>query len=209
LLVASEDIAFHWQLATSNWQLNKMPQELHTTPLAISYARSVLELATAQNQAREIGQELEELAKIIDADEAFRVFMSNPAVGEADRAKVLEKVFRGRVAPLVMNFLLVANRRGRLRILDQIVQAYSDLLEQQLGIVEVDVFVAQKLSSEQFDQVRERVGQALKREVVLHQYVDESIIGGLVLRVADRLLDASVKAQLQAIRRQLLSSKRK
>ena len=186
-----------------------MPQEPHTTPLAIAYARSVLELATAQNQAREIGQELEELAQIFDSDESLKVFVSNPAISETDRANLLEKALSGRVAPLVMNFLLVANRKGRLGILDQIVQAYSDLLEQQMGIIEVDAFVAQKLSQEQFDLVRQKVGEALKREVVLHQYVDESIIGGLLLRIEDRLLDASVKAQLNAIRRQLLSARKK
>jgi F-type H+-transporting ATPase subunit delta len=73
----------------------------------------------------------------------------------------------------------------------------------------VDVTVAQRLTSEQFEEVRRRVGQTLKREVVLHQYVDESIIGGMVLRIQDRLLDASVRAQLQALRRKLLSAKHK
>ena len=129
---------------------------------------------------------LEELAKIVASDPAFATFLSNPAVGEADRAKLLEKVLRNRVPPLIMNFLLVANRKGRLGMFDQIVTAYSALLEQQLGIIEVDAFVAQKLSSEQLDMVRQRVGAALKREVVLHQYIDESIIGGLVLRVVGR-----------------------
>jgi F-type H+-transporting ATPase subunit delta len=186
-----------------------MPHEQHTTPLAAAYARSVLELANDQNQAREIGQELEELGKIVDSDPAFANFLANPAVGETERGQVVEKVFRGRVSPLVMNFLLVANRKGRLGMLRQIAAAYAELLEQQMGIVEVDITVAQRLSPEQFDEVRRRVGEALKREVVLHQYVDDSIIGGMVLRVQDRLLDASVRAQLQAIRRKLLSAKQK
>jgi F-type H+-transporting ATPase subunit delta len=189
--------------------IDEMAREQHTTPLAAAYARSVLELANDQNQARQIGQELEELGKIIDSDPAFANFLANPAVSEAERGQVVEKVFRGRVSPLVMNFLLVANRKGRLGILRLIAAAYAEQLEQQMGIVEVDITVAQRLSPEQFDDVRRRVGQALKREIVLHQYVDESIIGGMVLRVQDRLLDASVRAQLQAIRRKLLSAKQK
>jgi F-type H+-transporting ATPase subunit delta len=186
-----------------------MPHKLHTTPLSTAYARSLLELANEKNQAREIGQELEELAGIIDANPLFATFLSNPAIGETERGALVEKVFSGRVSALVMNFMLVANRKGRLGQLRQIASTYSELLDQQSGIVEVDVYAAQKLSDEELGQVRQKVGGALKREVVLHQYVDESIIGGLVLRLEDQLLDASVRAHLKAIRRQLLAARRK
>lgn len=185
-----------------------MPQEPRTSPLAVAYARSVLELATAQNEAKEIGQELEELGKIIDSDPTFANFLANPSVGEEERGRLIGKVFgEGRVSPLVFNFLRVANRKGRLGMLRQIAIAYDELLEEQMGIVEVDVTVAHRLTPEQADDVRRRVGEALKREVVLHQYVDESLIGGLLIRVGDRLLDASVRAQLEAVRRKLLSAR--
>ena len=184
-----------------------MNHEQHMSPLAFAYARSLLELANGQGPAKEIGQELDDIAKIIDADPSFANFLGNPAVSEEERGRMVERVFGGRVSPLVFNFMGVANRKGRLGIFRQIATAYAELLEAQMGIVEVDVTVAQRLTPEQVDDVRRRVGEALKREVVLHQYVDESIIGGLVLRVEDRLLDASVRAQLQAVRRKLLSAK--
>jgi len=168
-----------------------------------------LDLANGQNQAKEIGQELDDLAKVIDSDPSFQTFLSNPAIGHADREQLIIKVFQGRVAPLLMNFLLVANRRARLGLLGEMAVAYSDLLDQQFGIIEVDATVSQRLSPDEFEQVRQRIAQTLKREVVLHQYIDESIIGGLVLRIGDRLLDASVKAQLRAIRRQLLTRRNK
>jgi F-type H+-transporting ATPase subunit delta len=82
------------------------------------------------------------------------------------------------------------------------------MLDEQLGKIEVDVTVAQKLSSEQLEEVRQRVSAALKKDAVVHQYVDESIIGGLVIRVQDKLIDASVKTQLAAMKQQLLSASR-
>jgi F-type H+-transporting ATPase subunit delta len=111
------------------------------------------------------------------------------------------------VSTLLANFLGVVNRKGRLRLLRQIASAYQELLEEQLGKIEVDVIVAEKLSADQIEQVRGRVSAALKRDAVVHQYVDPAIIGGLVIRVEDRLLDASVRAQLRAIRRQLLAAR--
>src|SRR5918998_669583 len=79
----------------------------------------------------------------------------------------------------------LVNSKGRLGLLREIIEVYDDLLEEQLGNVEVDVTVAQRLSDEQLEQVRQRVSKAIGRNAVVHQYVDESIIGGLVLRVQD------------------------
>src|SRR5438132_1462059 len=125
----------------------------HTTPLASIYARSMLELADEKGQTDEVGQELADLAKVVEAEPMFATFLAHPAIGEAERQRVIEKAFRGRVSPLVFNFLGVMSRNGRLSLLRQVANAYADLLDQQKGIIEVDVFVAQKLSAEQLDQV--------------------------------------------------------
>ena len=179
----------------------------HSSPLSVAYARSLLELANVQNQAEPIGQELSEIEKVIESNPTFETFLSNPAIGQLERGKVIEKVFRGRVSPLLANFLGVVNAKGRLGLLEQIASAYRDLLDEQLGKIEVDVFVAQKLTTDQLEQVRKQVGAALKRDAVVYQYVDDSVIGGLVIRVEDRLLDASVRAQLRAVRRRLLAAR--
>jgi ATP synthase F1 delta subunit len=106
-----------------------MAEKLHTTPLSTAYARSLLELANDKGQAKEIGQELEELAKIIDSDPLFANFLGNPAISETERGTLVEKVFRNNVSPLVMNFLLVANRKGRLGQVRQIASTYAELLD--------------------------------------------------------------------------------
>src|SRR5439155_23633582 len=105
------------------------------------------------------------------------------------------------------NFLGVLNEKGRLKLFVQIADAYDALLDEQFGKIEVDVTVAQKLSNDQLEEVRKRVSTALKKDAVVHQYVDESIIGGLILRVQDKLIDASVKTQIAALREQLLSAR--
>jgi len=81
------------------------------------------------------------------------------------------------------------------------------LLDRQQGVVEVDVTVAKGLGDDQLEAVRRKVGDSLKRQAVVHQIVDPAIIGGLVLRVQDQLIDGSVRAQLSAMRRQLLDAR--
>jgi F-type H+-transporting ATPase subunit delta len=179
----------------------------HTSPYAHAYAQSLLELANEQKQAPQIGEELGQLRQIVDENRTFRLFLADPAIGVWERGEVLKRVFgEGKVSPLLYNFLRVLNAHGRLRGLGEIIDAYDDLLDAQLGKIEVDVTVAQKLTPQQLEQVRDRVSAALKKQAVVHQYVDPNLIGGMVVRVQDKLIDASVRTQLAALRRQMVAS---
>src|SRR5205807_1413635 len=119
--------------------------------------------------------------------------------------EMLTRLFKGRASPLLFNFLGVLNNHGRLSKLPDIIGAYEDLLEEKLGKVEVDLTVARPLSTEQVSRAQQKISQAVKRDAVVHTYVDESIIGGMIIRVQDQLIDASVRTQLQAIKRQMLA----
>ena len=180
-----------------------------TNPTAVAYARSLLELANERDQAEEIGREMAAVREVTEQNPTFAAFLADPGIGATERTATIEKVFRGRASPLVMNFLGVMNNHGRLRMLGAVAQAFTDLLDEQLGNVEVDVTVSQRLTPDQLEQVRQRVSAALGKNAIVHQYVDENIIGGLVLRVEDRLIDASVRYQLEAMRERLLAARRK
>ena len=178
-------------------------------PTAVAYARSILELANERDQADEIGRDMASVGEIVRDNPTFAAFLADPGVGAAERTATIDKLFRGRAHPLVANLLQVLNARGRLNLLGAVTDAYADLLDEQLGNVEVDVTVAQRLDPDQLEQVRQRVSQALGKNADVHQYVDEDIIGGLVLRVEDRLIDASVRYQLEAMRERMLAARRK
>ena len=183
--------------------------QIHLTPTAIAYGKSLLELATERKQAEAIGTEMSELGKVLEQNPTFRAFLADPGISEAERRDVLKRVFEGKASPLVMQFLNVLNTKNRLKSLGMIVDAYEELLDEQLGKIEVDVIVAQKLAPDQLEQVRQKVSSALKKDAVVHQYVDESIIGGLILRVQDKLIDGSVKHQLNELKQKLLAARPK
>ncbi|HEY8666622.1 MAG TPA: ATP synthase F1 subunit delta [Tepidisphaeraceae bacterium] len=184
-----------------------MAHTAHFSQAAHNFANALLELATEQQQETAIAQDLRDLRQVLDSNPVFREFLADPGISEEERGGVVKRLFDGKVSPLLMHFLGVLNVKGRLGILPEISGAYDEALEEQQGKVEVDVTVAHRLSAEQLEQVRARVSTALKRDAVVHQYVDESIIGGLLLRVQDQLIDASVRNQLQAMKQQLLAAR--
>jgi len=185
-----------------------MAKSTRSNVFAYAYARSVLDLANAKNQAEQVGAELGEIRQLLIENSAFASFLQNPAVGSEQRIAAVKRIFAGRVNPLVLNLMGVMNEKGRLGSLGEVCDAYDELLEQQLGKIEVDVTVARRLGPEELEDVRRRISAAMKRDAVVHQYVDESIIGGIIIRVQDQLIDGSVKKQLETLRRKMLSSRK-
>ena len=180
----------------------------HHSPTVLSYAESVLELAEEHGQSQAVGGELISIAEVLEQNPTFAQFLADPGISHAERDRVLGDAFgNGHASPLVWNFIRVLNVKAKLGLLPDIIAAYGDLYDEKHGKVEVDVTVTERLTVDALEEVRRQVGSALKKEAVVHQYVDPSLIGGMLLRVGDRLIDGSVRGQLAAIRKQMLASR--
>ena len=174
-------------------------------PVDFSYAQALLELAG--DDAVAIGDEMGDLRQIVDENPTFQKFLADPSIGDTERNGLLERTFKGKVSPLIWNFLGVLNAKNRLGRLGDIAGAYHTRLDEKLGKVEVTLTVAQPLTDEQLIHAQRQISTALGKEAIVHTHVDDSIIGGMIVRVRDKLLDASVRYQLQAMKEQLLAKR--
>lgn len=180
--------------------------ETQPDALAITYATSLFDLAMAQGgQARAEGilGQLEDILEIARTDARFGEFVSSRVVAAKRRAASIEKIFKGRADDLVVKFLQVLNDKDRLGQLPAIVAAYDSVCQTRFGRVEVDVFTAEPLTPDAIASLRQRLGQTLGREVVLHPYVDAHMIGGVKFRLGDQFIDASIATSLRRLREQL------
>lgn len=176
--------------------------------VANTYARSLFELAEGEGgreKTETILDQLEDVLEMARSDGRFGEFLASRVLGVKSRGGALRRIFEGRCDDLLLRFLLVLNVKGRLGHLPAIVAAYDAIVQERFGRVEVDVFTAAPVSADEIASVRERLGRALKKDVVVHPYVDESIIGGVRFRIGDQLVDASVATQLRRMREQLAS----
>ena len=176
---------------------------IHTDTVARTYAQALFELGRDQGELEALADELDELGELLVGQPALRELIASPAIARQERAGLIQRLFQGQVSPTMYRFLQVVTRKGRLGSLPGIVQAFSDLMTDHRGLVEVDVFVAQRLDDAAAREVATRIGEVLGKEVVLHQYVDEELIGGLKIRVGDKLIDGSVANQLKLLRERL------
>lgn len=180
-----------------------------TDALAMIYAKSLYELASdAGGQAKimEVGEELESICELAREHELFREFLRSPIVATQGRASSLRGIFSDRITDLTLRFLLVLNSKGRLSHLEPITQAYDQMIQESFGRVEVDLFTAVELTSEQLDTLQSNIKEAIGKEPVLHPYTDPDMLGGLKLLVGDQLIDGSVATRLARMRDELRRS---
>ncbi|MEM1177237.1 MAG: ATP synthase F1 subunit delta [Acidobacteriota bacterium] len=169
------------------------------------YGRALLSLADNAGQAEEVLEELMWLADYAKDDAGFSRFISSPTVDENERGASLEKMFRGRLSDLVVDALQVINRKGRMALLPAVAETYRQDHRDLRGHVDVHVRTAVPLSDGLRQKVHAAVAGYSGLEPKLHESVDESLIGGIVLQIGDRKIDASVKNEVHRYRKLLLA----
>jgi F-type H+-transporting ATPase subunit delta len=168
------------------------------------YARALLDAANERSQTDEIAEQFADLAAYMDRDPEFAGFMTALTIDDDVRRASLDKLFRGKMNDLLLNTLQVLNDRGRPDIVRAVHERFRILLQEQRGQVEATVRTAVPLSGELRETIRRFLGERLRREVILTVHVDPALLGGLIVQVGDRRLDASLAQQLQKLHKQLL-----
>ncbi|MEM8834877.1 MAG: ATP synthase F1 subunit delta [Planctomycetota bacterium] len=170
------------------------------------YAASLFELAEAQGgqeRLEDLLGEMQELVELTRQMPDLGEFMASRIVATDDRQKSLEQMFRGQVSDLLLNFMQILNRKERLNRLIAIVNAFDHMVQERFGRVEVDVYTPTVLGDERVAQLKQELQDALKREPVIHAYVEENMLGGIKLQVGDKLIDASLRTRLRKMREKL------
>ncbi|MFO0860411.1 MAG: ATP synthase F1 subunit delta [Phycisphaerales bacterium] len=174
--------------------------------LANVYAKSLFAEAFGaggRERVETIQGQLEDLLELTRSDKTFNEFLASRVISTAEREGTLKKILGNRIDELLLRFLLVMNRKERLGHLVPVAAAYDQVVQQQFGRVEVDVISAAPLEAGQLSGVRDRLGKALGKEVIVHTYTEPAMIGGVKFRIGDQLIDASVQTSLRKIKDQL------
>jgi F-type H+-transporting ATPase subunit delta len=169
------------------------------------YAEAILHVAEERGQSEELLEELNGLVEYLDGNPDLDRFLASPMIEAEPREQVIEQAFRGRASDLLLDSLLVVNRKGRLSALRAIAAAYRAALRNLRGWVDVHVRTAVPLTPA----LRERLEQTLAantgRKPTLIEKVDPAVIGGLVVEVEGRKIDASVASRLHDLSEALLA----
>lgn len=172
---------------------------MKSVTVARNYAEALFAAGT------EYGELLDAVAGAIQADERIARVLESPRVSKAAKSRILERALQGEAPPEFVRFLQAVVRRGRQGLLGEIAQEYQTLLDQKLNRLHAGVTLAREPDAKLEQQVVDRLAKAFGREVRAYFRTDPRILGGVIVRVGDRVLDGSVRRRLAALQRRMLT----
>jgi F-type H+-transporting ATPase subunit delta len=168
--------------------------------IATVYARSLFEVAKEQDKLDEVREQFGQIADAISDDRELQVFFFSPYFSTEEKKDGLRKVIDG-ADPAVLNFLELLVENHRSPAIFRIRTEYDQLWEHENKLLPVEITSAVELDDEIAKRIGDQIGEQTGQRVELTKTVDPDIIGGLVLRVGNSILDASIRNRLDNLRK--------
>lgn len=174
-----------------------------TSRASIRYAKSLYTLAEKQGDMEEMEADVRTMQAAISGTPELELMLKSPVVKPDVKERILQLVFKGNIGDLSMGFLSILVRKGRESLLPSIMDEALGLLRNMRNVKRAEVRTAVPMN----DAIRARVSAAIKKmhegDVELEEQVDPSLIGGFQLFMDNRMIDASIKREIELLRRHI------
>lgn len=167
--------------------------------VASRYAKSLLDLAQDQGQLDAVKKDMENVISVLKSNSELLAILKNPIIKGDKKRTILAAIFEGKINPIILSFFYILVNKGRAAILLDIAQEFVREYNEAKGIVKASVTSATALSEANLADLQKIITEEIKAEVVLKNIVDPSLIGGFMVRVGDRQIDASIAGKLNKL----------
>ena len=167
--------------------------------VSLTYGTALYEAAKERGKTEQIRQEIVQLSHLIQDEPDLKEFLDSPSIPIEEKKEITDKIFRNRFCDEMVNFLFVLIDKGRTREIVRIRKDFINLYDKEKGIAEGKVYSAIALSEEQKAQFEKEMSKLLRKNVKLRNVVDKSLIGGVKIQADGKMIDKSLKADLQQL----------
>jgi F-type H+-transporting ATPase subunit delta len=173
---------------------------MRDTTIARNYAEALFALAQKANDLRGWGTQISDVADAIGRDRTLRLFLESPRIDAGRKNDVLARAFQDRMPRLLVRFLQTLVRNRRQLLIPQIAHEYLGLVDQAEGRMHATVTMAREPQGEDLQVISRELSRSFGKNVVPHVTVNPAILGGVIVRVGDTVLDGSVRRRLGKLR---------
>ncbi len=170
-----------------------------------TYGDALFELAVEEDKIDVLLEEIEQLLKILAENEDFGRLMNHPKIINEEKIEVANNVFAGRISEELLGFLTIIISKDRYREIDEILKYFVARVKEYKGIGIATVTTAVPLKDGQCKEVEQKLLDTTRYQSMEISYsVDASLIGGMVIRIGDRVVDSSIKTKLSTLQKDLM-----
>lgn len=160
------------------------------------YSDVMFELAEESGLVEQVMDDLEAVASVLKDEPEFLSLLTVGQVKEEEKAKMIRRVFKGRINDLTLDFMCVLAKRNRMNFIHGISDRYEVLLDERKNLHRIDVTLANEPTDQQVEKIKADIKAAIGAEIKLSVEVDPQIIGGIIIRKGDLMVDNSVRTIL-------------
>jgi F-type H+-transporting ATPase subunit delta len=175
------------------------------TIVANRYAKAWYDESVGEGVVDKVDRDVDVLRSSLEGSQELRRFFSSPIISREAKLRVTDALFEGRVCETTRRFLRLLVSKRREDVLGLVLDSYRALRNEQLGIVEARASVAREGSKKDLSRLAAALGESLGKEIRLDMDVDPSLLGGVLVRVGDTVLDGSARNRLERLRERFAS----
>ena len=170
-----------------------------------TYGDALFELAVEKDKVDVLLEEIEQLQEVLSENDEFGRLMNHPKIIKEEKIQVAKDVFGGRVSEELLGFLTIIITKDRYKDIDAILDYFVAEVKRYKGIGIATVTTAVPLKEEQCKKIEQKLLDTTEyKKMEIHYQLDESLIGGMVVRIGDRVVDSSIKTKLNELQKDLL-----
>ena len=164
------------------------------------YAEALIKISNEQKSIDKTQAELEQVAQFINSNLELKKFMNNPTMSSSDKKAVVEKIFKNQLEKNTISFLKLLIDKSRTNRLNGIVKEYIEMADAIRSCVNVEVTTAVDINKEQLSRIGQKFKEQYKsKEIKVKHIIDPSIIGGVIVKIGDEMIDSSIKGKLDGM----------
>lgn len=171
------------------------------------YAEALFETGIELEKLDEFKNEVKFVSDVLDENKGLRVIFEHPKVSKSEKKDIINSLFKDRVSQEVLNLCYITVDKGRERYIRVISDEYKKLSNEKQGIVEAKAITAVPMENEEIENLQTKLSKQLDKKVVLSNTIDSTVVGGVLVKVGDQIIDGSVKGKMEEIYKSLNNMK--
>lgn len=171
--------------------------------IASRYAEALFQVGEETNTTDALYKELVDILDVLKSNKDFYNILKSPLIGKEEKKNLVISIFNNQVSDNLINFLKIIIDKDRMNALEVMQSSYKDLLNDKNNIIEGFAITAVPMSKEEIEQLENKLSKKYNKNITLENKIDESILGGVLVRLGNEEIDGTVKSRLAKMKDQL------